>query len=192
MVGNAESSQSRSRWSSTTRETRSRQELMRVSQPGPTCDRPVTSQSSTHPVRLRLPQTCSRTQHHGLYPWSTLLWVYWWVCKQFRVISRLRRTVIPPLRSTLSTMAASEAVTMLAKGSAAVISNAPEALQTSLAAMKAAETAPSSTFGILGRSVLSILSVLPTVLFWLSYTLPTWLFTLFSMSLTFTMNFTTL
>jgi hypothetical protein len=165
---------------------------MRVSQPGPTRARPVTSQSSTHPVRLRLPQTCSRTQHHGPYPRSTLLWVYWWVCKRFRVIFRLRQTGIPLLRSTLSTMAASEAVTMLAESSASVISNAPDALHTSLAAMKAAESAPSSTFGILGRSVLSVLSVLPTILFWLSYTLPTWLFTLFSMSLTFTMNFTTL
>jgi len=89
-------------------------------------------------------------------------------------------------------MAAQEAVTSLVKSSAAVISDAAESAQTSLAAMKAAETAPSSTFGLLGRVILSILSVLPTLLFWLTYTLPTWLFTLFSMSLTFTMNFTTL
>jgi lysophospholipid hydrolase len=53
-------------------------------------------------------------------------------------------------------------------------------------------TASSSTFGLLGRVVLSIVSVLPSVLYWLSYTLPTWLFTLFSTTLTFTMNFTTL
>ncbi|KAH8732520.1 patatin-like serine hydrolase [Phaeosphaeriaceae sp. PMI808] len=89
-------------------------------------------------------------------------------------------------------MAAAEAVTSLVKGSASVVSSAPASVQTSLAAMKTAETAASSTFGLLGRVVLSILSVLPTLLFWLSYTLPTWLFTLFSMSLTFTMNFTTL
>jgi lysophospholipid hydrolase len=38
--------------------------------------------------------------------------------------------------------------------------------------------------------------VVPSVLYWVitftTITLPTWLFTLFSMSLTFTMNFTTL
>jgi lysophospholipid hydrolase len=89
-------------------------------------------------------------------------------------------------------MAVPEAVTSLVERSAAVVSNAPEAVQTTLAAMKTAENAPSSTFGVLGRICISILSVLPTVLFWVSYTLPTWLFTLFSMSLTFTMNFTTL
>lgn len=89
-------------------------------------------------------------------------------------------------------MAAPEAVTPLIKSSAAAISNVPEALQTSLAALKAAENSPSSTFGVLGHVVLAILSALPTLLFWVSYTLPTWLFTLFSMSLTFTMNFTTL
>jgi lysophospholipid hydrolase len=89
-------------------------------------------------------------------------------------------------------MAVPEALTSLAESSAAVVSNAPEAVQTTLAAMKAAENTPSSAFGVLGRVIISVLSVLPTVLFWLSYTLPTWLFTLFSMSLTFTMNFTTL
>jgi lysophospholipid hydrolase len=89
-------------------------------------------------------------------------------------------------------MAEPEAVTSLLKSSAAVISSAADAAQTSLAAMKLAEITPSSTFGLLGRVILSILSVLPTILFWVTYTLPTWLFTLFSMSLTFTMNFTTL
>jgi lysophospholipid hydrolase len=89
-------------------------------------------------------------------------------------------------------MAAPEAVTSLVQSSAAVISDVAEAAQTSLAAMKAAENAPSSTFGLLGRVILSILSVLPSILVWITYTLPAWLFTLFSMSLTFTMNFTTL
>jgi lysophospholipid hydrolase len=89
-------------------------------------------------------------------------------------------------------MAAPEAVTSLVQSSAAVLSKAPEAVQTSLAAMRAADNAPSSTYGLLARTILSVLSVLPTILFWISYTLPTWLFTLFSMSLTFTMNFTTL
>ncbi len=58
--------------------------------------------------------------------------------------------------------------------------------------LKVAGKPSSSTFGLLGRVVLSIFSVLPTILYWVTYTLPTWLFTLFSMSLTFTMNFTTL
>jgi lysophospholipid hydrolase len=53
-----------------------------------------------------------------------------------------------------------------------------------------------SMFASLGRLILSLLSIIPGVLFWLitfaTITLPTWLFTLFSMSLTFTMNFTTL
>lgn len=53
----------------------------------------------------------------------------------------------------------------------------------------------SSSFS-LGHVVLVILKVIPSILFWLvtflSITLPTWLFTLFSTSLTFTMNFTTL
>mgnify|MGYP003624105516 CR=1 FL=1 len=89
-------------------------------------------------------------------------------------------------------MAAPEAVTSLIKSSAAALSHAAKAVQTSDAAMKAADTAPSSTFGVLGRVILSVLSVLPTILFWVTYTLPAWLFTLFSMSLTFTMNFTTL
>lgn len=88
-------------------------------------------------------------------------------------------------------MAAPSSVSLV-ESSVAALSNAPKAVQTPLAAIKAAESAPSSTFGVLGRVVLSVLSVLPTILFWVSYTLPTWLFTLFSMSLTFTMNFTTL
>lgn len=41
-----------------------------------------------------------------------------------------------------------------------------------------------------------VLTFIPRYLYWLiafaTITLPTWLFTLFSMSLTFTMNFTTL
>jgi hypothetical protein len=80
----------------------------------------------------------------------------------------------------------------LTQRSAATFSSAAEVLQTSAAAMKTAETAPSTAFGVLGRTFLKVLSVLPTILYWVTYTLPTWLFTLFSMSLTFTMNFTTL
>lgn len=60
----------------------------------------------------------------------------------------------------------------------------------------------SSTYGVsamfiwIFRSVLFVFRIIPGLLFWVitfaTITLPTWLFTLFSMSLTFTMNFTTL
>ncbi|KAF1947891.1 patatin-domain-containing protein [Clathrospora elynae] len=76
--------------------------------------------------------------------------------------------------------------------SKAAVYNTADAFTTSVLSMKPAETAPSTAFGLLGRVILSIFSVLPTILYWITYTLPAWLFTLFSMSLTFTMNFTTL
>lgn len=69
---------------------------------------------------------------------------------------------------------------------------AEQALRTASASPEAAQVASKSTFGLLGRVILSILGVLPGVLFWASYTLPTWLFTLFSTTLTFTMNFSSL
>ncbi|EDU51414.1 RssA, esterase alpha-beta hydrolase superfamily [Pyrenophora tritici-repentis] len=81
----------------------------------------------------------------------------------------------------------------LADVSKAAVYNTAEALSNSVLGMKSADTTTSSTsFGLLGRVVLSIFSVLPTILYWVTYTLPTWLFTLFSMSLTFTMSFTSL
>ncbi|KAF1842002.1 lysophospholipase NTE1 [Cucurbitaria berberidis CBS 394.84] len=92
----------------------------------------------------------------------------------------------------MATMATSDAVSSLVDASVAVISGTAKALPPSVTAMKAVETTPSSSFGLIGRVVLSILGVLPTILYWLTYSLPAWLFTLFSMSLTFTMNFTTL
>lgn len=93
----------------------------------------------------------------------------------------------------MANMAAPEAIVhSLAEKSAAALSSATEAAVTSMAAAKSTNAASSSTFGLLGRVILSILGVLPTILYWISYTIPTWLFTLFSMSLTFTMNFTTL
>jgi lysophospholipid hydrolase len=62
--------------------------------------------------------------------------------------------------------------------------------------VKVTETSSRSNTGLLGRVILAILRVIPGVLYWAitftTITLPTWLFTLFSMSLTFTMNFTTL
>ncbi|KAJ4304953.1 phosphatidylcholine and lysophosphatidylcholine phospholipase [Kalmusia sp. IMI 367209] len=91
-------------------------------------------------------------------------------------------------------MASLEAVTTSLPST---ISSATSALHTLTATVKATEkTTSSSTFGLLARVILSILSVLPGALYWIitftTITLPTWLFTLFSMSLTFTMNFTTL
>ncbi|PYI00757.1 lysophospholipase NTE1 [Aspergillus sclerotiicarbonarius CBS 121057] len=56
--------------------------------------------------------------------------------------------------------------------------------------------APSTMVGWIGWIFTFVFQVIPSVLYWIvtfsTITLPTWLFTLFSMSLTFTMNFTTL
>ncbi|KAJ5577562.1 Lysophospholipase nte1 [Penicillium hispanicum] len=56
--------------------------------------------------------------------------------------------------------------------------------------------APSTMAGWIGWVLTFIFQVIPRALYWVitfsTITLPTWLFTLFSMSLTFTMNFTTL
>jgi lysophospholipid hydrolase len=50
--------------------------------------------------------------------------------------------------------------------------------------------------GVVGRLLVFIFHTVPSLLFWVigfaTITVPTWLFTLFSMSLTFTMNFTTM
>ncbi|CBY00017.1 phosphatidylcholine and lysophosphatidylcholine phospholipase [Plenodomus lingam] len=92
----------------------------------------------------------------------------------------------------MANMPAPEAIHSLADKSAAAVSSVAEAAVTSMASAKGTEAASSTTFGLLGRVILSILGVLPTILYWVSYTIPAWLFTLFSMSLTFTMNFTTL
>jgi lysophospholipid hydrolase len=63
--------------------------------------------------------------------------------------------------------------------------------------MSAEEQGPRFSFiGLFGKLLWFLLKVVPGALYWLitftTITLPTWLFTLFSMSLTFTMNFTTL
>ncbi|EAU35254.1 hypothetical protein ATEG_04807 [Aspergillus terreus NIH2624] len=56
--------------------------------------------------------------------------------------------------------------------------------------------APSTMVGWIGWVFSFVFQVIPSILYWAitfcTITLPTWLFTLFSMSLTFTMNFTTL
>ncbi|KAH6616397.1 lysophospholipase NTE1 [Boeremia exigua] len=80
----------------------------------------------------------------------------------------------------------------MASAVTSVVDASSAALRPSSAAPEAAQVASRSTFGLLGRVILSILSVLPSVLVWVSYTLPTWLFALFSTTLTFTMNFSSL
>ncbi|TKA49417.1 Lysophospholipase nte1 [Friedmanniomyces endolithicus] len=55
---------------------------------------------------------------------------------------------------------------------------------------------PQSALGMIGGLLLGLLTVVPSILYWtvtfLSLTLPTWLFTFLSTSLTFTMNMTTI
>ncbi|MCJ1472649.1 phosphatidylcholine and lysophosphatidylcholine phospholipase [Lambiella insularis] len=85
--------------------------------------------------------------------------------------------------------------------SAGITSTAPpiiDAAKSTMANFSAIATSigeGSSGFSM-GRMLVMIVKVIPSILFWLitfvSITLPTWLFTLFSTSLTFTMNFTTL
>ncbi len=81
---------------------------------------------------------------------------------------------------------------------AALVADGAIVTNVSVASTIAASRDPSSlsTFGLFGRVILSILKVIPGVLYWIgafaTITVPTWLFTLFSTSLTFTLNFTTL
>lgn len=96
-------------------------------------------------------------------------------------------------------MEASEMASSVANTSIDLMSRASNAVgQTSapISIVKVTETSSRSNTGLLGRVILAILRVIPGVLYWAitftTITLPTWLFTLFSMSLTFTMNFTTL
>jgi len=95
-------------------------------------------------------------------------------------------------------MAAAEAlssVSSIASSSPTALPTSTDAIPSAVAAFQAAEQSP-STLGVLARVILTVLRVLPGTLYWIitftTITLPTWLFTLFSMSLTFTMNFTTL
>ncbi|KAI7583617.1 hypothetical protein KC316_g7167, partial [Hortaea werneckii] len=58
------------------------------------------------------------------------------------------------------------------------------------------EAAPQSSLGMVGGLFIGIFTVIPSLLYWVvsfvTLTLPTWLFTFLSTSLTFTMNMTTL
>lgn len=77
--------------------------------------------------------------------------------------------------------------------SAASISASTMAIRTLPAVPPPVETAMP---GALGQLLVFFLHTIPSILFWVigfaTITIPTWLFTLFSMSLTFTMNFTTM
>jgi lysophospholipid hydrolase len=96
------------------------------------------------------------------------------------------------LQITIIIMAASAAAKSLLDVSTAAIASTDQSLQTGDAVPEITHAASRSALGLLGRIILSTLGVLPSILFWISYTLPTWLFTLFSTTLTFTMNFSSL
>ncbi|KAF2200708.1 patatin-domain-containing protein [Delitschia confertaspora ATCC 74209] len=93
-------------------------------------------------------------------------------------------------------MASAKALRSIPNSSSTLMATASGALKASSTALNTVKGAPSSTIGLLGRVILAVLRVIPGLLYWIitftTMTLPTWLFTLFSMSLTFTMNFTTL
>ncbi|KAJ5434700.1 Patatin/Phospholipase A2-related protein [Penicillium cf. griseofulvum] len=73
---------------------------------------------------------------------------------------------------------------------------APTSISTSFSQSPPFPTAPSTMAGWIGWVFTFIFQTIPSVLYSIiafsTITLPTWLFTLFSMSLTFTMNFTTI
>ncbi|KAF2473318.1 patatin-like serine hydrolase [Lindgomyces ingoldianus] len=93
-------------------------------------------------------------------------------------------------------MATLNVVAPLAGTTSVAIARSSGAVEGPVSALNAAELSSPSTFWLLARVMLAILRVIPGLLYWAitftTITLPTWLFTLFSMSLTFTMNFTTL
>ena len=75
-------------------------------------------------------------------------------------------------------------------------SSTPEALQPAATSLRTGNQSSSSMIAQLGHWLYVLISIVPGFLYWLitfaTITLPTWLFAIFSMSLTFTMNFTTL
>ncbi|KAF2457837.1 lysophospholipase NTE1 [Lineolata rhizophorae] len=93
-------------------------------------------------------------------------------------------------------MSAESALTSPAAASVAVAAHSLSGSTPSAVATVTHHVAAPSSFGVLGRALLAVLRVVPGLLYWVitfaTITLPTWLFTLFSMSLTFTLNFTTL
>lgn len=88
----------------------------------------------------------------------------------------------------------STSLTSLHSISSAVNSHPASALASSVTALDPSQS--SSWLGLLGYAMLAMARGIPGVLIWIitftTITLPTVLFALFSTSLTFTMNFTTL
>ena len=86
-------------------------------------------------------------------------------------------------------------ISLLSIATSTVASSTPSLHASDLA--EAQGLPPSSSWlGVLGRLILVMARVIPGILYWIitftTITLPTVLFTLFSTSLTFTMNMTTL
>ncbi|ELR03497.1 phosphatidylcholine and lysophosphatidylcholine phospholipase [Pseudogymnoascus destructans] len=94
--------------------------------------------------------------------------------------------------STLEALSASTTTT-----SSGIASSIPRLAATAGSKLSAdmSSPPPSSWLGLLVRLIISIVKVIPIVLYWVitftTLTLPSWLFTLFSTSLTFTLNATT-
>jgi lysophospholipid hydrolase len=69
-------------------------------------------------------------------------------------------------------------------------------LQNTSSLLPSQQTQPSSPLGLIGWILLSLVRVLPSLVYWIikftTITLPSWIFSLLSLSLTFTLNFTTL
>jgi hypothetical protein len=84
----------------------------------------------------------------------------------------------------------------LSSNLSSLVRNATSIAEQTTAAQVANSDPKTNMWGAVGRFMLFLLSIIPGILFWLitftTITLPTWLFTLFSTSLTFTMNATTL
>ncbi|KAK0286387.1 phosphatidylcholine and lysophosphatidylcholine phospholipase [Friedmanniomyces endolithicus] len=99
------------------------------------------------------------------------------------------------LSSTLqvSSSIATQAYTTVSTAAAAAITATTAGSSTTIIYVPAS---PQSALGMIGGLLLGLLTVVPSVLYWtvtfLSLTLPTWLFTFLSTSLTFTMNMTTI
>lgn len=100
----------------------------------------------------------------------------------------------PPL--TLQTLQTIQTHTISRDPSSLIQYASSIADQQSLSAHVLNGEAKSHLLASLARFLLFLFTIIPAILFWLvtftTITLPTWLFTLFSTSLTFTMNATTL
>ncbi|CAK3816066.1 lysophospholipase NTE1 [Lecanosticta acicola] len=101
--------------------------------------------------------------------------------------------------ASAATAAAAHTLDIISAGiSASVSTSSSTAIPSTLpdVASAHAPTDPRSTLSMLGGLALGIFTVLPSALYWaihfVTLTLPTWLFTFLSTSLTFTMNMTTL